>query len=138
MPRIRGGHAKDTVALQLVAPISIVARRITFCVRLCHLGRLSLSGRRVYKASRCCMSPFVRGARPKGQSNGSYRVCVHVARATESHNVARMPWGAGISSCDAHLLQTDDTPPWHCVDLSFSSLTLSGIVSEKWLFPKNG
>ena len=83
-------------------------------------------------------SPFVRGARPNGQSNGSYRVRVHVARATESHNVARMPRGAGTSPCDKHLLQADDTPRWHCVHLFFSSLTLGGILSEKWLFPKNG
>ena len=54
------------------------------------LRRLSPNGRRFYKASRCCKSPFVRGARPNGQSNGSYRVRVHVARATESHNVSHV------------------------------------------------
>ena len=86
-----------------------------------NLRRLSPSGRRFYKAPRCCKSPFVRGTRPNGQSNGSYRVRVHVARATESHNVARMPRGAGTSPCDAHLVQVDDTPRWHGVDLSCTS-----------------
>jgi hypothetical protein len=105
-----------------------------------NLRRLSPSGRRVYKALSCCKSPFVRGARPNGQSSGSYRVRVHVVRATKSHNVARMPRGAGTSPCDAHMQQADDTPRCHGVDLSFllSSLTLGGILSEKWLFPKNG
>jgi hypothetical protein len=61
-----------------------------------NLRRLSLSGRRFYKASRCCRSPFVRGARPNGQLNGSYRVRVHVAHATESHNMSRVcPGGLG-------------------------------------------
>ena len=74
----------------LVGRADIVARKIKFCVRLCHLGRLSLSSHRFYKALSCCKSPFVRGARPNGQSNGSYRVRVHVARATESHNVSHV------------------------------------------------
>ena len=60
----------------LVCRADTTARRIKFCVRSSHLHRLSLSGRRFYKAPRCFESPFVRGARPKGQSNGSYRVRV--------------------------------------------------------------
>jgi len=74
-----------------------------------------------------------------GQSNRSYRVHVHVARATESHNVARMPRGAGTSLCDAHLQQVDDTPRWHRVDLSFLlsdfgwNLVRKMAVSENWL-----
>ena len=115
-----------------------IARRIKFCVRWSHLHRLSPNGRRFYKASRCCKSPFVRGERPNGQSNGSYRVRVHVTRATESQNVARMPRRAGTSPCGAHLQQADDTPRCHGVDLSFLLSDRGGILSEKWLFPKNG
>ena len=118
--------------------VDTIARRIEFCVRWSHLHRLSLSGRRFYKASRCCKSPFVRGARPNGQSNGSYRVHVHVARATESHNDARMPRGAGTSPCDAHLQQADDTPRCHGVDLSFLLSDFGSNFVRKWLFPKNG
>ena len=85
-----------------------------------NLRRLSPSGRRVYKALSCCKSPFVRGARPfERPVERVIQVRVHVARATESHNVARMPRGAGTNPCDAHLQQADDTPRCHGVDLSF-------------------
>ena len=89
-----------------------------------NLRRRSPSGRRFYKASRCCKSPFVRGARPNGQSNGSYRVRVHVARAAASQNVACMPPGAGTSPCGAHLLQADHPRVVIGVDLSCTSHSL--------------